>query len=169
MVECTQADGRITVANTRFVATANSKTRTPLVLLLTGSIILVTACASDEGWVNFEPEPLTAENFSAQGNQICSELAAEVDAIVAEASGDDGFLDLEAYQLLDDTRDAAFAELFVLQPPAEFEEDFQTLKDVREEFAEAANERIPEPDISERLGPQWDAAATNLNLTDCIG
>lgn len=86
-----------------------------------------------------------------------------------EAGTDEnGSVSIETYELINEARNAGFAELFALQPPAELEADFQNLQDIRQEFVDAESARIPEPDINLRLGPQWDETATRLNLGSCI-
>lgn len=139
----------------------------PLVLLAT--LLLLGACGSpaEEGWVNEGP-PLAADEFVERGNQICRDLSAELTTILADGTGEDGFVSAEAYEAMDAARTTSFGQLFILRPPAELEDDFQKLQEIRQEFEDVGGERIPEPDIDLRLGPEWEETATALNLTDCI-
>lgn len=137
--------------------------------ILFTTLLLLSACGSpaQEGWINEGP-PLAADEFVERGNQICRDLSTELKAILADRTGDDGFVSAEAYEAMEAARTASFGQLFILRPPAELEEDFQRLQEIRQEFVDAGGDRIPEPDINLRLGPEWEETATALNLTDCV-
>lgn len=128
-------------------------------VLLIVLLLAIGACSdSDAAIATEEATPLSAEEFAEQGNQICVELTAQLEEI-SEAGGE--------IVEFNEARTAGFAELFALQPPADIEDDFERLKEIRQEFVDAGAERIPEPDIALRLGPEWDATAARLNLNDC--
>lgn len=126
-------------------------------------LVTVSACSASP---EVTPSRLTAAEFAAQGNSICADLTEQLDDIFSIESGESGST-REQYRLANDASDASFEVLFELRPPVELEADFETLKEIQAERAEAAASRLPEPDLAERLGPPWDEATTRLGLDQC--
>lgn len=126
--------------------------------------LICAACSSRTGQVG---ERLDEETFVTEGNRICAELATQQAVIVETGIDDTGFLTAEARADLNAAANEAFAELFALVPPLTLETRFDEMRRLREELTEAASARIPEPDVADRLGPQWDAATTALGLQAC--
>ena len=124
-------------------------------------------CAACTSTVEPLGEPLDEETFVAEATRICEALSAEQAAIAEAGQDDSGFLSTEALADLNAASSEAFAELFALVPPIELQTRFDEMRRVREELTEAASARIPEPEVAQRLGPQWEAATTAIGLTAC--
>lgn len=134
-------------------------------------LVLLSACGGDGSG-----DRLSAEEFREQANAICAEYDGKIDAIETPDSPEDipGYVE-EVVPVVED----GLAELRALNPPEEFEEDYETMLDetakaipAAQALSEAAVEEDPaavEDAIAQ--GQEADEAsdriATELGLDEC--
>jgi hypothetical protein len=98
--------------------------------LAAGILVLLSACGGDGS-----EDRLSAEEFRDQANAICAEYDEKISALEAPGSPEDipGYVE-EVIPLVEE----GLAELRALNPPEEFEEDYETMLDETEKSIPAA-------------------------------
>jgi hypothetical protein len=136
--------------------------------LLAGAIALLAACGGKDR--------LSAAEFRQQADAICAKYQAQLDAVESPSSVEEvpAWAD-KAIPIIENGND----ELNDLEPPEEFEEDFDRALEINEENLEiardirAAAEDGDEDEVEKLLGEagkndeEGDRIATKLGLEDC--
>jgi hypothetical protein len=139
--------------------------------LAAGVLILLSACGGDGS-----KDRLSAEEFRGQANAICAEFDEKISALETPSSPEaiPGYVE-EVIPVVEE----GLAELRALNPPEEFEEDYETMLDETEKSipaARALSEAAAEEDAAavqdaiaqgQRANEASNRVADELGLDEC--
>ena len=137
------------------------------VALAAGVLVLLSACGG-----NGSGDRLSAEEFREQANAICAEFDEKISGLATPSSPEDipGYVE-EVIPLVED----GLAELRALNPPEEFEEDYETMLDETEKaipaaraLSEAAVEEDPAA-VEDALAQGQEADEASDRVADELG
>lgn len=123
--------------------------------------IATVACGGDDAAV-----PLTEPEYSAQGNAICEQMNAELDALAVQASsGVSPEDERQIFVQANEISRSAIESLFDLVPPASLADDRQVLRELVDERRQLLERLTNGEDLGEEvteINLHFDAAARRI-------
>jgi len=149
--------------------------RVSVLLAATALVLMGAACGGDDDDGGGGGEPLSQEEFLAQGNEICEEGDRKSEAAFEEIFGEteeeppaeevEAFLRNEIIPIIEDQIDG----LRGLTPPEDLQEDFDAMLDDADTALEEVRDMSAEEIVSEQDDPfaNVNSQAEELGLTAC--